>query len=91
MMKIHSSGYSPGKRNNNLKNGWKVQKQGAGYGAKVYNPVSYAKYVMGDETQARQPDKVGWRRIKEIIDTNLSGMMKAANDAVNRWLKANNK
>lgn len=89
MAKIRSGEITPGRANrtNTLKRGWAYKLQGGGFGARVYNPVPYAHFVMGDEGQARQPAKVGWRKVMEVVSTNLNGMMKAANEAVNRWLK----
>lgn len=89
MAKIRSGEIAPGTshRTGALANGWNYKLQGGGYGAKIYNAVPYAKYVMGDGTQARQPNKVGWRMVAEIIKTNTAGMMRAANQAVERVLK----
>lgn len=89
MKKIRSGEIDPGTphRTGALENGWAYNTQGGGYGAKIYNTVPYAKYVMGDGTQARQPKKVGWRMVAEIIKTNIAGMMRAANQAVERELK----
>lgn len=89
MAKIRSGEIAPGTshRTGALANGWTYSMQGGGYGAKIYNAVPYAQYVMGDGTQARQPNKVGWRMIAEIIKTNTAGMMRAANQAVERVLK----
>ena len=89
MAKIRSGEIRPGQpnRTGSLADGWQSATQGGGYGAKVYNAVPYAKYVMGDGTQARQPNKVGWRMVAEIIKTNIAGMMQAANRAVENELK----
>lgn len=89
MAKIREGEITPGKpnRKGTLKAGWNWKPQGGGYGARIYNPVPYAHFVMGDSGQARQPAKVGWRKVMAVVSTNLNGMMKAANEAVNRWLK----
>lgn len=93
MAKIRSGEITPGRDNRSgaLQRGWQYKRQGGGYGATIYNAVPYAKWVMGDGTQARQPNKVGWRMMAEVISTNIKGAMQAANQAVGRWLKANNK
>lgn len=89
MAKIRSGEIRPGQpnRTGDLADGWTSSPQGGGFGTKVYNQVPYAKYVMGDGTQARQPNKVGWRMVAEVIKTNIDGMMRAANQAVERELK----
>jgi hypothetical protein len=89
MAKIRSGEIAPGSshRSGALAAGWNYKLQGGGYGASVYNSVPYAGYVMGDGTQANQPRMVGWRMVADIVKTNIAGMMRAANQAVERALK----
>ena len=90
MAKIRSGEITPGKSNRSgaLSAGWAYKKQGGGYGAKIYNSQEYAKFVMGDETQARQPKKVGWRVMAQVISTNIKGAMQKANNEIAKWLKS---
>jgi len=53
----------------------------------IFNTVPASRYTMGNRTQARQPDRVGWRRAIEVVQSNMKGGMRAAQQAVNRWLK----
>jgi hypothetical protein len=93
MAMIREGKITPGRANRSggLKAGWQYKKQGAGYGATIYNTKDYAKWVQGDETQARQPGMVGWRKMSVIISTNIKGAMKRANERIAAWLRSNNK
>lgn len=67
-----------------LREGWGF----SGYGAttKVVNPVEYAPYVQGDDTQAYM--HVGrWRTVSQVIANNLKGMIQAAERALSAYLK----
>lgn len=79
----------PYNRTNTLKQGWQASVDP--YRKTLFNTVSYAKYVMGNETQARQPGKVGWRKMAKVIEDNIVGGMRAATLAVDRWIKAKGK
>jgi hypothetical protein len=85
MAMLHGGG--GGGRTGKLKDGWATKGQGGGFGMSVYNSVDYATYVMGDAGQARQPAKVGWRKLMAVVNSNLNGMMRAASQAVGRWIK----
>ena len=74
-----------------MSRGWSYKTQGGGYGATIYNKAKGVEFVHGDDTQARQPAMVGHRKLGEIISTNIKGAMIAANAAISRWLKINNK
>lgn len=91
MAKIREGEITPGRENRSgaLKRGWTYKKQGGGYGATIFNKENHAQWVMGDDTQARQPRKVGWRRMKEVIDTNIKGAMQTAERKISAWLKRN--
>ena len=91
MAKIRSGEITPGRENRSgaLKRGWTYKKQGGGFGATIYNKTDHAQWVMGDDSQARQPRKVGWRRMQEVIDTNIKGAMQAAERKISAWLKRN--
>lgn len=87
MWKIHSGEIDPGAphRTGNYQRGWQLQKTGAQ--TKIVNPVPYARYVGGDEDQARLNEKVGWRRVSDIISTNYKGAIQAAERAIEKLLK----
>lgn len=91
MAKIKSGEIVPGgyNRSGDLKNGWDYKLQGGGYGARIYNPVPYAGYVMGDGSQANQPRLVGWRTMMAVVNTNIKGAIKEAERKIQAWINAN--
>jgi hypothetical protein len=55
---------------------------------KIVNKSPYADYVQGVEQQrGHWADK--WRKTRDIMWDNMAGMLRAANQAVARWLKDN--
>ena len=93
MAMIRSGEITPGRENRTweMVAGWKYTKQGGGYGATIYNKVKGAKWVYGDDTQAKQIGMVGHRKISDVIKTNIRGAMQAVNRYVEKWIKQNNK
>jgi hypothetical protein len=66
--------------------GWELQ--GAGNSEmRIVNRVKGVGYVMGNRTQANQPKLVGHRKVRDVIQSNFRGMIRAAQQAVNRILK----
>ena len=57
----------------------------------IYNSAPGSAYTMGNKTQANQPNLVGWRMVKEVVASNFKGGIRAAQQAVNKWLKDKNK
>lgn len=69
---------------------WTVKILNNGYQAKIENKVGYIDFVQGKwQQRGHVADK--WRKIQDIISTNMTGAMRAANQAVARWLKERNK
>ena len=64
--------------------GYNVTK--GGYGITITNPTEGAYYTMHDSGQARQPALVGWRRVRDVIHSNMRGAIQAAQRAVNAYL-----
>ena len=91
MARIREGSIAPGAphRSGTLKRGWTYSLQGGGFGAKVYNPVPYAGYVMGDGSQANQPRLVGWRTMMAVVNTNIKGAIKAAERKIQEWINGN--
>jgi hypothetical protein len=54
---------------------------------KISNPTEAAKWVMGNATQANQPNLVGWRRVSEIVSTNMAGAIRHASSKLAAYLK----
>lgn len=74
----------PYKRTDKLSQGWALN--GLPYRPVITNPEPHAPYVMGDALQ-RGHKADGWRHFMTVISDNLKGAMKAAEDAVKRYLK----
>src|SRR5512140_3970669 len=55
-------------RNGRLQRGW--QMKGESTRAYIVNTEPHAVHVMGTDTQARQPAKVGWRTVAAVISSN---------------------
>jgi hypothetical protein len=51
----------------------------------LLNSAPYAGFVIGDG-QARQPQKVGWRKAMDVVLSNWNGGIAAAQRAVDAWL-----
>jgi hypothetical protein len=86
MAGIRDGSIRPGQdnRTGRLQGGWVAT--GEPYRQKITNRVPYAPHVMGDG-QARQPAMVGWRRISDVVQSNMSGALRAGIAALNAWLR----
>ena len=51
------------------------------------NTSDYAKYVRGETRQTRMHDLIGWRKMSEVVSTNIAGMYRHAQSILNKWLK----
>jgi hypothetical protein len=72
-------------RTGKLQRAW--MKQGGGVGTRIINAADHAPFVMGTGTQARQPAKVGWRQVADIIETNIKGAIWHAESKIREWRK----
>lgn len=82
MAKISSGQIDPGAphRTGRLQRGW--VKQGKGVNARAVNQVAYAAHVMSTTDQARQPARVGWRKVAQVIADNMAGAIRHAEAAI---------
>lgn len=87
MARIREGSIDPGvpHRTGNYQRGWKIEKESVK--ARIVNQVPYARYVGGDEEQARLNAKVGWRKVTDIISTNIAGAIRHAEAAINKLTK----
>lgn len=53
----------------------------------IYNTAASTAYTMGDKSQAAQPRLVGWRKVGDVVRSNLQGAFRSATLAINRWFK----
>ena len=72
------------KRTGDLRAGWKADPQLTR--TKIKNDVLYAKYVQGDNTQAWM-HKGRWRTVSVVAMDNIKGMLRAAELALDKYLK----
>jgi hypothetical protein len=80
----------PSKRTYELREGWGYKPTNYGYRMEIYNSSDHSQYVNGDQQQrGHAADK--WRRTAAIITTNIAGAMRAAEQAVVKWIKEHSK
>lgn len=89
MAKIREGRIDPGvpHRTSNYQRGWEMDPPNGGVKIKIINTVPYARFVGGDETQARLNAKVGWRTISDIISTNIKGAIRHAQSEIRKLVK----
>jgi len=87
MAKIREGSIDPGypHRTGNYQRSWEVKNEATR--SRIVNNVPYARYVGGDADQARLNAKVGWRKVSDIISTNIAGAIRHANSKISEWLK----
>jgi len=79
----------PYQRTGKLRDNWVLQ--GNEYQKNIKNKLPYAPYVMGIAGQSRMSRKIGWKSWIEVVQNNMKGAMRAANQAVARWIKTKGK
>jgi len=67
---------------------YKPHETGRGYVFRLVNNTPGAYYTRDDYGQARQPKKVGWKKVSAVVKANMTGALKAARVAVNNYLKS---
>ena len=70
-------------------NAWTIVEKQNGYRLSISNPTRGAYYTRNDKGQARQPAKVGWRKVSAVVAANIAGAIRAANAAVKKWVADN--
>lgn len=66
---------------------WKAVPSSNEYQYKIVNNTAGGYYTRDDKGQARQPAKVGWRKVSQVLADNYLGGIRAAVAAVKRYLK----
>lgn len=77
-----------GKRTGETSRAWKAEPRNNGYRYTLTNNTAGGYYTRDNYGQARQPAKVGWRKVRDVLDANLLGGMRAAIFAVNKYLQS---
>lgn len=75
-----------GKRTGASSEGWKMQPLNNGYSYKIINNTPGGYYTRDDYGQARQPAKVGWRKVSAVLADNYLGAIRHAVAAVKEYL-----
>lgn len=75
----------PYKRSYNLRDNWK--QLGRGASSIIVNETSYAKYVMGDKEQSRHEQKVGWKKLGDIVKERMGRVLEKADAGIKRAIK----
>lgn len=75
------------KRTNATSDAW-TYKEASPYEWKLVNPTIGAWYTRSDSGQARQPAKVGWRKVSAVVAANMKGALQRAQQAVDAWIKS---
>lgn len=73
-------------RSGNTSAAWKKVPSAGGYQYKITNDTAGGFYTRDDKGQARQPAKVGWRKVSKVLADNYLGAIRAAVAAVKRYL-----
>lgn len=74
-------------RTGNTQRGWYAKVGNGGYRMSVGNDTPGAYFTRHDTGQAALNALAGWRKISDIVQTNIAGAMRHARAAVSRFLK----
>ena len=87
MARIREGSIIPGQSNRTqeLARGWKIIGEGAD--SIIANETPYAGYVMGDQTQARMPAKIGWETMSAKIESRMDQIKRKAQAGVNKAIR----
>lgn len=89
MARIREGSIDPGAphRTGQTQRGWYATPTNGGYGYTIKNDTPGAYYTRHNTGQARLNALAGWRKVREVIETNIKGAMRHANAAVRAFLK----
>jgi len=77
-----------GKRTGETSRAWKAEPRNDGYRYTMTNNTPGGYYTRDDYGQARQPAKVGWRKVSAVLTANYAGAIRAAVAAVKAYLQS---
>lgn len=69
-------------RTGETNNSWESHITKGGYSLSLQNRSKGAYYTMSDTGQARQPALAGWRKVSDIVSTNMAGAIRHAKAAI---------
>ena len=73
-------------RTGNTSAAWKKVPMAGGYQFNITNNTAGGFFTRDDAGQARQPAKVGWRKVSKVLADNMAGGIRAAVAAVKKYL-----
>ena len=87
MARIREGSITPGTphRTQQMARGWKIV--GTGRSSIIANETPYATYLMSDTQQARMPEKIGWKKLKDIITERMARIQEKADAGVRKALQ----
>jgi hypothetical protein len=89
---LNSGQIDPGKNNRTgeSESAWTFQptETTKGYNYRLQNDTPGAWFTRSDTGQARQPAKVGWLKVSEVVAKNMAGAIRAAKSAVKAYLQS---
>jgi hypothetical protein len=87
MARIREGTIRPGQSNRSqqFSRGWDV----LGYGRKsmIVNQTPYGPYLVGDQEQARMPQKIGWKKLGDTIKGRMEEIYRRADAGVKNAIK----
>lgn len=89
MASITDGGMMPGypRRTGETQRGYVAKETRGGYGMSIENKTTGAYYTRHDTGQARLNAKAGWRKVSDVVSTNIDGAIRHAQAAVRAFLK----
>jgi hypothetical protein len=69
----------------NLGKQWYVKREG--YKTRIGNRASYAKYVHGKKLQAKAMERIGWRKLYDVVKEKLPDIQKIYQQMVDRTIR----
>jgi hypothetical protein len=77
----------PRVRTFDLYKNWKGKVNRSGSKGQLYNPLPYASYVHGDQSQYWMHTRSGWPRVRDILVRTSQNMVKIASDTIDFIIK----
>lgn len=75
------------RRTGKTQKGYVARSTNNGYGVVIENKEAGAYYTRDDKGQARLNALAGWRKVSDVVSTNLAGAIRHAQAKVNEWLR----
>lgn len=77
-------------RTGNTQRGWHLVEGNNGYKPSIVNATPGATYTRHDTLQSKLNALAGWRKVSEVISTNIHGAIRHAQAAINELIRKGN-